>query len=104
MRLRFEIGLSIRNRVIVFIKLAGGGCAKPAPNQLKIGVKMKRMYCEIVLMFVFMAVIVMASFKVPQSNMYLAGVCIATLALAIFGVSIGIRLENKFGEKDDKSN
>lgn len=55
-------------------------------------------------MFVLMAIIVIASFKVPQSNMYLAGVCIATLALAIFGVSIGIKLENKFGEKDDKSN
>ena len=27
----------------------------------------------------------------------------ATLALVIFGVSIGIKLENKFGEKDDKS-
>ncbi len=55
-------------------------------------------------MFVFMAIIVIASFKVPQSNMYLACVCLATLALAIFGVSIGIKLENKFGEKNDKSN
>lgn len=63
---------------------------------------MKRMYCEIVLMFVFMTIIVMASFKVPQSNIYLAGVCLSTLALAIFGVSIGIKLENKFGEKNDQ--
>lgn len=78
---------------------------KPAPNQLKIGVKMKRIYCEIIVMFVLMTIIVMASFKVPQSNVYLAGVCIATLALAIFGVSIGIKLENHFGEKDHgKSN
>lgn len=60
---------------------------------------MKRIYCEVLLMFVFMAIIVMASFKVPQSNIYFAGVCLATLGLTIFGVSIGIKLENKFGDK-----